>query len=575
MSYQALYRVWRPRNFEGVVGQTHITRTLQNAIEQNKFSHAYLFSGPRGTGKTSAAKIFAKAVNCERSPVKEPCNECDACLGIQDGSISDVIEIDAASNNGVEQIREIRDKVKYAPSAVPYKVYIIDEVHMLSMGAFNALLKTLEEPPKHVIFILATTEPHKIPLTIISRCQRFDFKRISQKAMVERMEKITSVEEIAIAREALEIVALTAEGGMRDALSLLDQAISYSEDEVTIEDVLAVTGSVSQSKLTAVLESLHNQDARAALEAVDDLIQQGKDPGRFVFDLIYYLRDLLLFQSAPDLEHNLERAIPDEGFKRLSGELSPGWIQQAIRELNRCQQEMKWTTSPKVFIEIAMLNLVEVQEQPSQGQPVQSEAVDQLARKIEGLEKELASLKEKGVSATAQPQSAPKKRAPAKSGKKGYNVPYERIRQVLNEASKEDIKNVQGRWADFMEALKRTNAPAHATLLNSKPRAASSKALVLAFRYDIHCSLALEHQKTIEPLLTEFIGKPMTIIPIPEPNWQEIREEFVRKQKQSSDGGTGVEGEESETSPSQTGEEDPLVSEARKLVGDDLIEVQD
>ncbi|GEN53072.1 DNA polymerase III subunit gamma/tau [Halobacillus faecis] len=575
MSYQALYRVWRPRNFEGVVGQTHITRTLQNAIEQNKFSHAYLFSGPRGTGKTSAAKIFAKAINCERSPVKEPCNECDACLGIQDGSISDVIEIDAASNNGVEQIREIRDKVKYAPSAVPYKVYIIDEVHMLSMGAFNALLKTLEEPPKHVIFILATTEPHKIPLTIISRCQRFDFKRISQKAMVERMEKITSVEEIAIAREALEIVALTAEGGMRDALSLLDQAISYSEDEVTIEDVLAVTGSVSQSKLTAVLESLHSQDARAALEAVDDLIQQGKDPGRFVFDLIYYLRDLLLFQSAPDLEHNLERAIPDEGFKRLSGDLSPVWIQQAIRELNRCQQEMKWTTSPKVFIEIAMLNMVEVQARPAQGQPVQSEAVDQLARKIEGLEKELAALKEKGVSATAQPQSAPKKRAPAKSGKKGYNVPYERIRQVLNEASKEDIKNVQGRWADFMEALKRTNAPAHATLLNSKPRAASSKALVLAFRYDIHCSLALEHQKTIEPLLTEFIGKPMTIIPIPEPNWQEIREEFVRKQKQSSDGGTGVEGEESETSPSQTGGEDPLVSEARKLVGDDLIEVQD
>ncbi|MGR9047998.1 DNA polymerase III subunit gamma/tau [Halobacillus faecis] len=575
MSYQALYRVWRPRNFEGVVGQTHITRTLQNAIEQNKFSHAYLFSGPRGTGKTSAAKIFAKAVNCERSPVKEPCNECDACLGIQDGSISDVIEIDAASNNGVEQIREIRDKVKYAPSAVPYKVYIIDEVHMLSMGAFNALLKTLEEPPKHVIFILATTEPHKIPLTIISRCQRFDFKRISQKAMVERMEKITSVEEIAIAREALEIVALTAEGGMRDALSLLDQAISYSEDEVTIEDVLAVTGSVSQSKLTAVLQSLHNQDASAALEAVDELIQQGKDPGRFVFDLIYYLRDLLLFQSAPDLEHNLERAIPDEAFKSLSVELSPVWIQQAIRELNRCQQEMKWTTSPKVFIEIAILNMVEVQAGPAQGQPVQSEAVDQLTRKLEGLEKELAALKEKGISATAQPQSAPKKRAPAKSGKKGYNVPYERIRQVLNEASKEDIKNVQGRWADFMEALKRTNAPAHATLLNSKPRAASSKALVLAFRYDIHCSLASEHQKTIEPLLTEFIGKPLTIIPIPEQNWQEIREEYVRKQKQSPDGGSGVEGEKSETSSSQAGEEDPLVSEARKLVGDDLIEVQD
>ncbi|WP_226582418.1 DNA polymerase III subunit gamma/tau [Halobacillus litoralis] len=572
MSYQALYRVWRPRNFEGVVGQTHITRTLQNAIVQDKFSHAYLFSGPRGTGKTSAAKIFAKAVNCERSPVKEPCNECDACLGIQDGSISDVIEIDAASNNGVEQIREIRDKVKYAPSAVPYKVYIIDEVHMLSMGAFNALLKTLEEPPKHVIFILATTEPHKIPLTIISRCQRFDFKRISQKAMVDRMVKITDVEGISVAKEALEIVALTAEGGMRDALSLLDQAISYSEDQVTMEDVLAVTGSVSQTKLTAVLQALYQQNAKVALESVDDLIQQGKDPGRFVFDLIYYLRDLLLFQSAPDLEHNLERAIPDDAFRVLSSELSPGWIQQAIRELNRCQQEMKWTTSPKVFIEIAMLNMVEVQTGPSQAQPVQSEAFDKLSMKITELEKELADLKQKGPEAQTTAQPA-KKRAPAKSGRKGYNVPYERIRQVLNEASKEDIQNVQSRWADFMEALKRSNAPAHATLLNSKPRAASSKSLVLAFRYDIHCSLALEHQQTIEPLLTEFVGRPLTIIPIPEQNWQEIREEFVRKQKQSPE--SSVQTDEEEDSPKQTSEEDDLITEARKLVGDDFIEVHD
>ncbi|MCA0972392.1 DNA polymerase III subunit gamma/tau [Halobacillus litoralis] len=574
MSYQALYRVWRPKNFEDVVGQTHITRTLQNAIEQDKFSHAYLFSGPRGTGKTSAAKIFAKAVNCEKAPAKEPCNECNACLGIQDGSISDVIEIDAASNNGVEQIREIRDKVKYAPSAVPYKVYIIDEVHMLSMGAFNALLKTLEEPPRHVIFILATTEPHKIPLTIISRCQRFDFKRISQKAMVDRMETITQAEEISIARDALEIVALTAEGGMRDALSLLDQAISYSEEEVTIDDVLAVTGSVSQAKLAEVIRSLDEQDVKGALSAVDDLIQQGKDPGRFVFDLIYYLRDLLLFQTAPDLEHHLERAIPDDTFRGLAGKLTADWIQKAIRELNQCQQEMKWTTSPKVFIEIAMLNMVEVQPAPQaqQGSAVDSEAVQQLSQKIAELEKNLEALKQNG--APPQEGTKPKpKRAPARSGRKGYNIPYERIRLVLSEASKEEIKNVQSRWADFMEALKRNNAPAHATLLNSKPRAASSKALVLAFRYDIHCSLALEHQNTIEPLLTEYVGKPLSIIPIPEPNWQELREEYVRTQKASpAEDGEDSEGG-GESAPSN--EEDPLISEARKLVGDDLMEIEE
>ncbi|UOR10715.1 DNA polymerase III subunit gamma/tau [Halobacillus amylolyticus] len=566
MSYQALYRVWRPRNFEDVVGQTHITRTLQNAIEQDKFSHAYLFSGPRGTGKTSAAKIFAKAVNCEHAPVKEPCNECSACLGIQDGSISDVIEIDAASNNGVEQIREIRDKVKYAPSAVSYKVYIIDEVHMLSMGAFNALLKTLEEPPQHVIFILATTEPHKIPLTIISRCQRFDFKRITQQAMVERMEKITSAEQLSIAQEALEIVALTAEGGMRDALSLLDQAISYSEEEVTTEDVLAVTGSVSQGKLAEVIRALHQQEVKEALEAVDDLIQQGKDPGRFVFDLIYYLRDVLLFQSAPDLQHNLERAIPDDFFRHLSEELNANWIQRTIRELNKCQQEMKWTTSPKVFIEIALLNIVDTQEAAPGS--VDSKAINQLTQKLEQMERELAQLKANPPAASNQGEQAPKvqKRTPARSGRNGYNVPYDRIRIVLSEASKEELKQVQGQWANFMERLKQTNAPAHATLLNSKPSAASPKALVLAFRYDIHCSLALEHQKTIEPLLTEFTGKPLAIIPIPQANWKELREEYVRKQK-----GSDEDGEE----PAEKGGDDPLISEARKLAGDDIIEIHD
>src|SRR5690554_264178 len=249
MSYQALYRVWRPSQLADVVGQEHITKTLKNALLQQKLSHAYLFTGPRGTGKTSAAKIISKAINCEKAPVDEPCNECVACKGIQDGTIVDVMEIDAASNNGVDEIRDIRDKVKFAPSAVRYKVYIIDEVHMLSTGAFNALLKTLEEPPSHVIFILATTEPHKIPLTIISRCQRFDFKRISAEAMIERMQYIVEQENMAITKEALEAIALAAEGGMRDALSILDQVISYSEGEADIDDVLAVTGGVSQEML--------------------------------------------------------------------------------------------------------------------------------------------------------------------------------------------------------------------------------------------------------------------------------------------------------------------------------------
>ncbi|SET13523.1 DNA polymerase-3 subunit gamma/tau [Salinibacillus kushneri] len=565
MSYQALYRVWRPTTFEDVVGQTHITRTLQNAIYTEKFSHAYLFSGPRGTGKTSAAKIFAKAVNCERSPVKEPCNDCSACRGIQEGTISDVIEIDAASNNGVDDIRDIRDKVKYAPSSIKYKVYIVDEVHMLSTGAFNALLKTLEEPPQHVIFILATTEPHKIPLTIISRCQRFDFKRISQSSIVDRLKDIMDSEEINVEDEALQTVALAAEGGMRDALSLLDQAISYSEENhVTIDDVLAVTGSVSQNKLGEVMESLHNQDVKHALKLIDEFLEEGKDSGRLIFDLIYYLRDVLLYQSSNQMSDFLERAIPDERFTKLAEELDSEWTQSVIRQLNECQQEMRWTNSPKVFIEIAMLNIANT---ISSKKRQSTEVSPQVVQKLEQLEKELHALKQSGGSPqTEKPKANEGRTSRRSSSGRKYRIPYDRIRNVLDQASKTELKNIMNNWASFMDSLKQNSPPAYAKLVNSKPRAASNNALVLSFKYEIHCSLMLENQETIEAQLSNYLGKQVAIIPIPEADWQELREEYVKKQRQQDEGSEET-GEETE--------EDPLVSEARKLVGDDLLEIQD
>lgn len=560
MSYQALYRKWRPRKFADVVGQSHITKTLQNAILNNQFSHAYLFSGPRGTGKTSAAKIFAQAINCERAPSEEPCNECQACRGILDGSISDVIEMDAASNTSVEDVRDIREHVKYASTTVPYKVYIIDEVHMISTSAFNALLKTLEEPPKHVVFILATTEPHKIPLTIISRCQRFDFKPISSRAIVQRMRHIVNEEEISASDEALHAIALAAEGGMRDALSMLDQAISYSDGEVSLEDVLAVTGGVSQHILTNIVTAMYNEDIQTSLARFDELIQNGKDPARFVYDMIYFLRDLLLYKSTSTLETLLERATVDEAFKTLAEDISVEWIQDAIMRMNECQQEIKWTNNPKVFIEIALISITNRNQSQEKEQDISNSSVIQ---KINQLEKEVASLKQATTAPHTEKEVAiqqPKRRQ-SRPSKNSYKVPFERIRLTLQEAQKDMLRKVQATWATFLAQLKATSAPAHATIQDSKPVAASSKAVVVAFKYEIHCSLFLDNQSLAESILASVSQKNMTIIPIPVTEWKSLRQEYVKNQEQA------VTGKETET--------EPLVEEAKKLFGEEVVKVHD
>lgn len=569
MSYQALYRVFRPQSFHDVVGQEHVTRTLQNALLQNKISHAYLFSGPRGTGKTSAAKILAKAVNCENGPSKEPCNECSSCLGIMDGSIQDVIEIDAASNNGVEEIRDIRDKVKYAPSSVTYKVYIIDEVHMLSVGAFNALLKTLEEPPQHVIFILATTEPHKIPATVISRCQKFDFKRITIDHIVDRMKFILNETGTSYDSLALPIIARAAEGGLRDALSLLDQAISFSEDQLRVEDALSVTGSVSQELFENITKEVINQNTSAVLDLLEKLLENGKDPVRFVEDYLLFMRDLLLYQAAPEVDDVYKTIILSNDFKQIADQISSDTIYEIIHILNQAQQDMKWTNHPRVYTEVALIKLCQLKNHiNNEDQSPNPEWVQELTQQVAQLKRELDLLKENGVQASSEkpaPQAQNKRASRGKAS--SVHIPTGRIVDILKNATKTDIQKLKASWGELIEFLGKQQKRSQAALLNdAEPVAASSNAFVLKFKYEIHCKMAMENtdfSSTLRSVLATITGIEYEPIGVPEEEWLAIREDFIRKQKED-----GYEVEEDT-------EEDPLISEAKKLFGEEIIEIKD
>ena len=424
--HKALYRAYRPQNFEDVVGQEHITRTLKNQIENNNVGHAYLFSGTRGTGKTSTAKIFARAVNCINSINQEPCNECDVCKDILNDNIMDVIEIDAASNNSVDDIRELRENVKYSPTKSKYKVYIIDEVHMLSQGAFNALLKTLEEPPSYVIFILATTEQHKIPATILSRCQRFDFKRVTVNDMTDRMKKICNEENIEVEDKALNLIARNSQGALRDALSMLDQCISFADNKIEYKDVVELLGTVNIEQLFEMAKFIINQDTKESLQILNEFIIWGKDIRNLINDLIDHFRNLMVCKVSTELDEII--SLPEETINQLKAQASDVDVNDIIRILNILsvtQDTMKTSSNPRVLAEVTMMKIA---------QPMFDESKEALIKRIENLEKRIESGNIKVNNSNRENNNEVEK----------TNVAEEEI--IYETVKSEDVKLIESSW---------------------------------------------------------------------------------------------------------------------------------
>ena len=523
--YQALYRKYRSQTFSQLVGQEVVAKTLKQAVEQEKISHAYLFSGPRGTGKTSVAKIFAKAMNCPNQVDGEPCNNCYICQAVTEGSLEDVIEMDAASNNGVDEIREIRDKSTYAPSLARYKVYIIDEVHMLSTGAFNALLKTLEEPTQNVVFILATTELHKIPATILSRVQRFEFKSIRTQDITAHIHHILEKENISSEPEAVEIIARRAEGGMRDALSILDQALSLTQgNELTTAISEEITGTISLSALDDYVAALSQQDVSKALDSLNLLFENGKSMTRFVTDLLQYLRDLLVVQTGGENTHHSPVFMDNLALSQES-------LFEMIRIATVSLADMKASLQPKIYAEMMTIRLAETKPEPVLSEAVESE-ISTLRQEVARLKQELANV------GTVPKQVAPVPSRPATS-KTVYRVDRNKVQAILQEAvenpelARQNLIRLQNAWGEVIESLA---GPDKALLVGSQPVAANEHHAILAFESNFNAGQTMKRDNLntmFGNILSQAAGFSPEILAISLEEWKEVRAAFSAKNKSS------------------------------------------
>lgn len=523
--YQALYRKYRSQTFSQLVGQEVVAKTLRQAVEQEKISHAYLFSGPRGTGKTSVAKIFAKAMNCPNQVDGEPCNNCYICQAVTEGSLEDVIEMDAASNNGVDEIREIRDKSTYAPSLARYKVYIIDEVHMLSTGAFNALLKTLEEPTQNVVFILATTELHKIPATILSRVQRFEFKSIRTQDIKDHIQTILSKENISFEPEAVEIIARRAEGGMRDALSILDQALSLTQgNALTTAISEEITGTISLSALDDYVAALSQQDVPKALDSLNLLFENGKSMTRFVTDLLQYLRDLLVVQTGGENTHHSPVFMDNLALSQES-------LFEMIRLATVSLADMKASLQPKIYAEMMTIRLAEIKPESAVSGVVESE-ISALRREVARLKQELANV------GTVPKQVAPVPSRPVTS-KTVYRVDRNKVQSILQEAvenpdlARQNLIRLQNAWGEVIESLA---GPDKALLVGSQPVAANEHHAILAFESNFNAGQTMKRDNLntmFGNILSQAAGFSPEILAISLEEWKEVRAAFSAKNKSS------------------------------------------